>query len=59
MNTDIRDKTEEISHELKGNVREIAGKQSDSPRLEVEGAGDNKTGIVQKNYGPFKRFMEN
>jgi len=59
MKTAIREKTEGSFHELKGNVREIAGKQSDSPKLEAEGAGDKITGIVQEKYGPFKRFLEN
>lgn len=59
MKTGIRGKAAERLQERKGNVKEIAGKQGDNPKLETEHGGEEASGVVQERYGPFKRFMEN
>jgi len=35
-------------HELKGKVKEVAGKLSNNPKLEGEGTGEKIAGKVQK-----------
>jgi hypothetical protein len=40
MKSSIRDKTERTFHEVKGKVKEIAGKLSDNRKLEVKGKGE-------------------
>ena len=59
MKTGTKAKTDGRFHKLKRNVREIDIKQSDNPKQDAEGAGEKVAGVVQEEYGPFKRFMEN
>jgi len=51
MKSSNRDKAEGKFHEVKGKVKEIAGKLSDNPKLEGEGTGEKITGKVQKKIG--------
>ena len=55
MKSSIRDKTEGTFHEVKGKVKEIAGKLSDKPKLEAKGKGEKITGKVQKKIGQVKK----
>jgi len=45
-------------HELKGKVKEVAGKLSDNPKLEGEGLGERMTGKVQKKIGQVEKLLE-
>jgi len=45
-------------HELKGKVKEVAGKLSDNPKLEGEGIGEMLVGKVQKKVGQFEKVVE-
>jgi uncharacterized protein YjbJ (UPF0337 family) len=57
MKSSIRDKAEGTFHEVKGKVKEIAGKLSDNPKLEAEGAGERMAGKVQEKIGQVKKIL--
>ena len=42
-------------HEVKSNLKEIAGKLSDNPKLEAEGTGEKIAGKVQEKIGEVKK----
>ena len=48
MKTSSRDKVEGMFHEVKGEVKEVAGKLSDNPKLEAQGAEERIAGKVQE-----------
>lgn len=58
MKSGIRDKTEGTFHEVKGTIREVAGKLSDNPKLQVEGAIEKIAGKVQAKIGQVKQVFE-
>ncbi len=58
MKSSSRDKDEGTFHEVKGTVKEVAGKVSDNPELEAEGIGEKIAGKVQKNIGQVKNVVE-
>jgi len=55
MKSSIRDKTEGTFHEVKGKVKEIAGKLSDNQKLEAKGKGEKIAGKVQEKIGKVKK----
>jgi len=55
MKSSMRDKTEGTFHEVKGKVKEIAGKLSDNPKLEAKGKGEKIAGKVQGKIGQVKK----
>ena len=57
MKSSIRDKTEGTFHEVKGKVKEIAGKLSDNPKLEAKGKDEKIAGKVREKIGKVKRFL--
>ena len=57
MKSSIRDKAEGTFHEVKGNVKEVAGKVSDNPELEVEGTDEKVAGKVQEKIGQVKKVL--
>ncbi len=57
MKSSIRDKTEGTFHEVKGRVKEIAGKLSNNPDLEAEGTGEKIAGKVQEKIGQVKNVL--
>jgi uncharacterized protein YjbJ (UPF0337 family) len=57
MKSSIRDKAEGTFHEVKGKVKEVAGKLSDNPKLEAEGAGEKVAGKVQEKIGQVKKVF--
>lgn len=58
MSSSTRDKIEGKFHEVKGAVKEIAGKLSDNPKLEGEGLGEKIAGKVQKKVGQVEKVLE-
>jgi uncharacterized protein YjbJ (UPF0337 family) len=46
MKSSTQDKAEAMFHKVKGNVKEVAGKISDNPKLETEGTFEKITGRV-------------
>ena len=57
MKSSIRDKAEGTFHEVKGKVKEVAGKLSDDPKLEAEGTGEKIDGKVQEKIGEVKKVL--
>ena len=57
MKSSIRDKAEGTFHEAKGKVKEVAGKLSDNPRLEAEGAEEKIAGKFQEKIGQVKKLL--
>ena len=55
MKSSTQDKAESMFHELKGKVKEVAGKLSDNPKLETEGTVEKITGQVQEKVGQIKK----
>jgi uncharacterized protein YjbJ (UPF0337 family) len=55
MKSSIRDKAEGTFHQVKGKAKEIAGKLSDNPKLEVEGTVEKIAGKVQEKIGQVKK----
>lgn len=54
MKSSIRDKAEGTLHEVKGSVKQFAGKLSDNPKLKVEGTVEKTAGKVQEKIGQIK-----
>jgi uncharacterized protein YjbJ (UPF0337 family) len=42
---------------VKGKVKEVAGKLSNDPNLEVEGTGEKIAGKVQEKIGDVKKIL--
>jgi len=57
VKSSIREKTEGTFHEVKGRVKEVAGKLGDNPELEAEGTDEKIAGKVQKKIGQVKEFL--
>ena len=57
MKSSTKDKVEGTFHELKGKVKEVAGKVSDNPKLEAEGTGEKIAGKVQAKIGQAKKVL--
>jgi uncharacterized protein YjbJ (UPF0337 family) len=57
MKSSIREKAEGTFHEVKGKVKEVAGKLSDNPKLEAEGIGEKIAGKVQEKIGQVKKVL--
>lgn len=57
MKSSLKDKAEGALHEVKGKVKEVAGKLSDNPKLEAEGTAERLTGKVQGKIGDVKKVF--
>jgi uncharacterized protein YjbJ (UPF0337 family) len=57
MKSGIRDKAEGTFHEVKGKVKEDAGKLIDNPELEAKGTDEKIAGKVQKKVGEVKELL--
>ncbi len=57
MKSSMRDKAEGTLHEVKGKVKEAAGKLSDNPELEAEGTGEKIAGKIQEKIGQIKKTL--
>lgn len=57
MNSSTKDQVEGKFHELKGTVKELAGKLSDNPTLQGEGAGEKIAGKIQSKMGQIKQVV--
>lgn len=57
MNSPNKDKIEGTLHQMKGKVKEVAGKISDNPKLEAEGNGEQLAGKVQVKVGQFNKLI--
>jgi len=57
MKSSRRDKTEGEFHQMKGKVKQVAGKISDNPKLKVEGTVEKMSGKVQEKIGQVKKVF--
>ena len=57
MKSSTKDKVEGTFHEVKGAVRETAGKVSDNPTLEVKGKAEKIAGKAQEKLGDVKKVF--
>ena len=57
MKSGARDKAEGLLHEVKGKVKQVAGKITDNPRLEAEGTAEKIAGKVQGKVGEVKEVL--
>ena len=57
MKSGRQDEAEGKYHNLKGAVREMAGKLTDNPKLKAEGTIEKVSGKVQEKIGQVKRVF--
>jgi len=57
MKSSTKDQAEGKFHAVKGTIKEVAGKLSDNPELEGEGAGEKIAGKVQEKIGQIKKVL--
>jgi uncharacterized protein YjbJ (UPF0337 family) len=57
MKSSTKDQVEGTLHELKGKVKEVAGKLTDNPKLEAEGTGEKIAGKVQEKVSQVKKVL--
>jgi uncharacterized protein YjbJ (UPF0337 family) len=57
MKSSTKDKVKGTFHEARGKAKEMAGKITDSPRLEAKGKGEKIAGEVQKKAGQVKKVL--
>jgi uncharacterized protein YjbJ (UPF0337 family) len=58
MKASTKDQAEGTFHELKGKIKEVAGKLTDNPKLEGEGLGEKVAGKVQNKIGQVEKVLE-
>ena len=59
MKSSTKDQAEGTFHQMKGKIKDVAGKLSDNPELEAEGAGEKIAGKVQEKIGQVKKVLGN
>jgi uncharacterized protein YjbJ (UPF0337 family) len=57
MKSSTKDKAEGTFHEVKGKVKEVAGKLSGKPKLKAEGKDEKIAGAVQDKIGQVKKVV--
>jgi uncharacterized protein YjbJ (UPF0337 family) len=57
MKSGTSDQAEGMLHQVKGNLKELAGALSDNPALEAEGTDEKIAGKVQEKIGQVKRVF--
>ncbi len=58
MTQSTNDQIEGKLHELKGKVKEAAGKLSNDPDMTAEGQGEQVAGTIQKKIGQIEKVFE-
>lgn len=57
MKASTKDQAAGKFHELKGTIKEIAGRISDKPELAAEGNAEKMTGKVQNKIGQVEKVL--
>ncbi len=57
MKSSNRDLVEGKLREVKGNIKEFAGKLSDNPKLQVKGTVEKTAGKIQEKTGQVKKVF--
>jgi uncharacterized protein YjbJ (UPF0337 family) len=58
MKSGNQDKAEGKFHQVKGKLKEVAGKISGKPELEIEGKTENTAGKLQDKVGDLKKVVD-
>jgi uncharacterized protein YjbJ (UPF0337 family) len=58
MKPSTKDKAEGKFHQVKGTIKEKAGKLTNNPALESEGKGEKKAGKVQNKIGQVEKAFK-
>ena len=58
MKQSTKDQVQGAYHEVKGKIKEEAGKLTDSSKLQKEGATEKVAGKIQKKAGQVERVFE-
>ena len=58
MKQSTKDQAQGKFHEVKGKVKEEAGRATNNPRLEDEGHGEKVIGKVQNKVGQVEKVLE-
>lgn len=57
MKSSTKDTVKGNYHQVKGEIREFAGKVSNNLKLQAEGKGEKLAGIVQVKFGQVKKAL--
>ncbi len=57
MKSSMKDQAKGTFHEMRGKVKEIAGKITDNPKLEAKGKAEMIAGKVQEKIGEVKKVF--
>jgi len=57
MKSSTKDKVKGSFHEAKGAVKELAGKVTDNPKLELKGKAEKVAGKAQGKLGQVKKVL--
>ena len=57
MKSSNRDKAEGTLHEVKGKIKEVAGKLTDNPKLQAKGTAEKIAGKLQTKVGQVKQVL--
>ncbi|MGD9948107.1 MAG: CsbD family protein [Desulfobulbus sp.] len=57
MKSSIKDQAEGSFHQVKGKVKEVAGKLTGKPELEVDGKVEKNAGKAQEKIGEIKEVL--
>ncbi len=57
MKKSTRDQAEGKFHQVKGKIKEMAGKLSDNPKLEIEGKSEITAGKIQVKTGQARKAL--
>jgi uncharacterized protein YjbJ (UPF0337 family) len=57
MNDSTTDELQGKGHELKGAVKEAAGKVTGQPKLEADGQNEKLAGTIQKKIGQVEKVL--
>jgi uncharacterized protein YjbJ (UPF0337 family) len=58
MNDSTNDQIQGKLHEVKGKIKEMAGKAANNPKLETQGAAEKLGGKLQKKVGQVEGVFE-
>ena len=57
MKSSAKDRAEGKVHQVKGRLKEIAGKVTDNPKLRAKGTGEKLAGKAQEKLGQIKKVL--
>ncbi len=58
MKKSTKDQAKGAFHKVKGKIKEVAGRLTDNPKLELEGINEKNAGEVQEEIGQIEKILE-